>query len=126
MAKKTTGFDGLDQSKEYVTKHIANSEKAMDGLIEYNAALFKGAETLVQRTYENYISNVAASFDGMKSLNKVNDVQQFYKVAAENMASATERVSEQMKDFSELATKVAKDTDEAGRATYTKSFTGNL
>lgn len=126
MTKKIDASETLEQSKEYVTKHIANSEKFVDGMIELNAAMFKGGETLVKKAYDNYISNVAASFDGVKALNKTSDVPEFYKVATSNMASATERMSEQTKEFSELAGKVMKETTEAGRQAYTKSFSGNL
>lgn len=126
MTKKIDASETLEQSKEYVTKHIANSEKFVDGLIEFNAAVFKGGETLAKKAYDNYISNVAATFDGVKALNKSSDVPEFYKTATTTMASATERFTEQMKEFTELSTKVMKDTGEAGRAAYTKSFSGTL
>ena len=126
MTKKIDASETIAQSKEYFTKHIANSEKFCDGVIEMNAAMFKGGETLVKKAYDNYISNVAASFDGVKALNKTADVTEFYKVATSNLTAAAERVTEQSKEYSELASKVMKDTGEAGRQAYTKSFSGNL
>ncbi len=126
MTKKIDATETIEQSKEYVTKHIANSEKFVEGLIEFNAAVFKGNETLMKKVYDNYISNVAAAFDGVKALNKSNDLPEFYKVATSNIASATERFTEQVKDFTELSTKIMKDTGEAGRAAYSKGFSGNL
>lgn len=126
MTKKIDAADTIEQSKEYVTKHIANSEKFFDGMIEFNAALFKSGETLAKKAYDNYISNVAASFDGVKAMNKSSDMADFYKVATTTIASATERMTEQTKEFSELATKVMKDANEASRQAYTKSFSGNM
>ena len=126
MTKNTDATETLEQSKEYVTKHIANSEKFVEGLIEFNAAMFKGSETLAKKAYDNYISNVAAAFDGVKALNKSSDLPEFYKVATTNMASTTERLTEQAKDFTELSTKVMKETGEAGRIAYTKGFSGNF
>ncbi len=126
MTKKIDGTETIEQSKEYVTKHIANSEKFVDGMIELNAAMFKSGETLAKKMYDNYLSNVAASFDGVKALNKASDFPEFYKVATSNMATAAERVTEQSKEFTELTTKVMKDASEAGRQAYTKSFSGAL
>lgn len=126
MTKKIDATETMEQSKEYMTKHIANSEKFVESMIEFNAAVFKSGETLAKKAYENYISNVAAGFDGVKSLNKTGDMSEFYKVATSNVTSAAERVSDQTKEFSELASKVFKDAGEAGRQAYTKSFSGNL
>ncbi len=126
MTKKIDATETIEQSKEYMTKHIANSEKFVESMIEFNAAMFKSGETLAKKAYDNYISNVAASFDGVKALNKTSDMPDFYKVATSNVTAAAERVSEQAKDFSELASKVMKDAGEAGRQAYTKSFSGNL
>ena len=125
-AKKIDAAETIEQSKEYVTKHIANSEKFVDSMIELNAAVFKGAETLAKKGYDNYISNVAAAFDNVKALNKTSDLPEFYKVATSNVAAATERLSEQVKEFSELSSKVMKETGDAGRTAYSKSFSGNL
>lgn len=113
-------------TEEYVTKHIANSEKVVESMIEFNAAVFKGGEAMATKMYENYVSNVAAAFDGVKALNKTNDVAEFYKVATSNMAAATERYTDQTKGVAELSGKVMKDTGEAGRLAYSKSFAVNF
>jgi len=126
MTKKIDATETIEQSKEYMIKHIANSEKLVEGMIEFNAAMFKSGETLAKKAYDNYISNVAASFDGVKALNKTGDVSEFYKVATSNLTAAAERVTDQSKEFSELASKILKDTGEASRQAYTKSFSGNL
>lgn len=126
MTKKIDATATIEQSKEFMTKHIANSEKFLDGVIEFNAAAFQSGETLVKKAYDNYISNVAASFDGVKALNKSNDVSEFLKVASSNATSTAERMTEQAKEFTELASKVVKDTGEAGREAYSKSFPGTL
>jgi len=126
MTKKIDATETIEQSKEYMIKHIANSEKLVESMIEFNAAMFKSGETLAKKAYDNYISNVAASFDGVKALNKTGDVSEFYKVATSNLTAAAERVTDQSKEFSELASKILKDTGEASRQAYTKSFSGNL
>ena len=76
----------MEKSQEYFTTQIANAEKAVESAIEYDAAVFKGGEAIAKKMYENYVSNVAAAFDGVKALNKTNDVAEFYKVATSNTA----------------------------------------
>jgi hypothetical protein len=122
MTKKMDTAD----TKEYVTKHIANSEKVVESAIEFNAACFKGGEAMAKKLYENYVSNVAAAFDGVKALNKTNDVAEFYKVATSNMAASAERYTEQTKGVAELSGKLMKETGEAGRLAYSKSFAVNF
>ena len=116
----------MEKSQEYFTTQIANSEKAVESVIEYNAAVFKGGEAIAKKLYENYVSNVAAAFDGVKTLNKTNDVAEFYKVATTNAAAAAERLSDQGKGVVELSGKVMKETGEAGRLAYSKGFAVNL
>jgi len=123
MAKETLEMnDTMEKSQEFLTKQIASSEKMVESLIEFNAAVFKGGEAMSKKLYENYVSNVAAAFDGVKSLNKSSDIAEFYKVATSNMATAAERYTEQGKAVSELTSKVMKDTGEAGRMAYSKGF----
>ncbi len=122
MTKKADMQDAKEQTQEFVSKGIASSEKVMDGVIEFNAAVFKGGETLAKKVYENYVDNVAAAFDGMKALNKSSDIGEFYKTATSNAASAAERISDQNKGFAELSTKVLRETGEVGRTAFTKSF----
>ncbi len=127
MTKKTTETtDTMEKSQEYFTTQIANSKKAVESAIEYNAAVFKGNETLARKYYENYVSNVAAAFDGFKALNKTNDVAEFYKVATSNAAAAAEHLSDQSKGVVELSGKVLKETGEAGRLAYSKGFAVSL
>lgn len=113
-------------TQEYVTKHIANSEKVVESAIEFNAACFKSSEAMAKKLYDNYVSNVAAAFDGIKALNKTNDVTEFYKVATSNVAASGERFTEQTKAVAELSGKLMKETGEAGRLAYSKSFAINL
>ena len=114
------------QTQEFVTKGIANSEKVAESMIEFNAAMFKGGEAIAKKFYDNYVSNVAAAFDGVKALNKTNDMADFYKVATSNVAAATERMADQTKGMAELSGKVMKETGEAGRLAYSKSFAVNM
>ena len=126
MTKKTTEtvkeMPTMEKPQEYFTTQIANTEKAVESMIEFNAAVFKGSEAMAKKMYENYVSNVAAAFDGVKALNKTNDVADFYKVATTNTAAAAERISDQSKGVAELSGKVLKETGEAGRLAYSKGF----
>lgn len=122
MTKKMDMNEAKEQTQEFMSKGIASTEKVMDGVIEFNAAVFKGGETLVKKMYDNYVDNVAATFDGMKALNKSSDMADFYKTATSTVASATERMSDQAKGIAELSTKVMRETGEVGRNAFTKSF----
>ncbi|MEM7069315.1 MAG: phasin family protein [Pseudomonadota bacterium] len=121
-SSKTESNETFEKTQEFATKQIANSEKAVESMIEFNAALFKGGETVAKKIYDNYLANVAATFDGVKALNKTNDVAEFYKVAAANTATATERMMDQSKGVVELSGKVMRETSEAGRKAYSKGF----
>ena len=125
MTKKMDMNEAKEQSQEFVSKGIASTEKAVDGLIEFNAAAFKGGEVLVKKMYDNYVDNVAAAFDAMKALNKSGDLGDFYKTATSNAAASAERVSEQAKGIAELSTKVMRETGEVGRNALTNSFQMN-
>ncbi|MEM8748892.1 MAG: phasin family protein [Pseudomonadota bacterium] len=123
MSKKTNEVEQtMEKSQEYVTNHIANSEKLVESMIELNAAFFKGGEAMAKKMYDNYVSNVAAAFDGVKALNKTNDPAEFYKVATSNVAAAAERMTDQTKGIAELSGKVMKETGEASRLAFSKGF----
>jgi len=123
MTKKTTETnETMEKSQEYFTAQIANSQKMVESAIEFNAAVFKGNNDLAKKYFENYVANMAATFDGAKELNKTNDVAEFYKVATSNTATAAERLSDQSKSVVELSGKVLKDNGEAGRLAYAKGF----
>lgn len=123
MTKKTTETnETMEKSQEYFTAQIANSQKMVESAIEFNAAVFKGNNDLAKKYFENYVANIAATFDGAKELNKTNDVAEFYKVATSNTATAAERLSDQSKSVVELSGKVLKDNGEAGRLAYAKGF----
>lgn len=127
MANKATeAKEAFEKTQEFATSQIASSEKAFESMIEFNAAMFKSAEAVGKKVYDNYVSNVAAAFDGMKALNKTNDVADFYKVAMTNAAASTERVMDQTKTVAELSGKVMKETGEAGRLAYSKGFAINF
>jgi hypothetical protein len=118
--------EAFEKTQEFTSKQIISSEKAMESAIEFNAALFKNSETVTKKMYSNYLSNVAAGFEGMKALNKVTDVSEYYKVASKNSAEASERFMEQSKELVELSGKMVKETAEAGQTAYSKSFAASL
>ena len=118
--------EAFEKSQEFATKQISTSEKASESMIEFNAAVFKNTETVAKKVYDNYLTNVAAGFEAMKALNKVNDVAEFYKVSTKNNAEAAERVMEQSKELIELSGKMTKETTEAGQTAFSKSFAASL
>lgn len=127
MPTKTAEVEKMtEKSQEFVTKNIANSEKMVESMIEFNAAMFKGGEAISKKMYDTYVSNMASTFEGVKALNKTSDAAEFYKVATSNAATAAERYTDQLKGMAELSTKVMKETSEAGRLAYAKSFSFNL
>lgn len=122
MTKTAEKNETFEKTQEFMTNHIANSEKFFESMIEFNASMFQGTEAIAKKMYDNYVSNVASAFDGVKALNKTNDISDFYKVATSNVAASAERMTDQSKAVAELAGKVAKDTGEAGRKAYAKGF----
>jgi len=118
--------EAVEKTQEFATKQIAGSEKATESMIEFNAAVFKNSEVVAKKVYDNYLANVAAGFEAMKSLNKVTDVAEFYKVSSKNSSQASERFMEQSKELIELSGKMAKETAEAGQTAYSKSFSATL
>ena len=118
--------EAVEKTQEFATKQIAASEKATESMIEFNAAMFKNSEIVAKKVYDNYLANVAASFESMKALNKVSDIAEFNKVAPKNSADASERFLEQSKELIELSGKMAKATTEAGQTAYSKSFAASL
>lgn len=118
--------EAVEKSQEFATKQIAASEKATGSMIEFNAAMFKNSETVAKKVYDNYLSNVAASFETMKTLNKASDAAEFYKASTKSSAEASELFMAQSKELMELSSKMAKDTFEAGQTAYAKSFASSL
>ncbi len=118
--------EAVEKTQEFTTKQIAASEKAAESMIEFNAAMFQNSEVVAKKVYDNYLSNVAASFEAMKSLNKASDASEFYKVATKNSADASERFMEQSKELVELSGKMVKETADAGQTAYSKSFAASL
>lgn len=120
MATATT--DALVKSQKAFAKTTETSEKFAENMIDYNTAVIKSGEALVKKAYDNYLSNVAAAFDGAKALTKTSDVADFYKVASSNYASAAEKISDQSKELAELSAKALKENSETVKKLYTKAF----
>jgi len=118
--------EAVEKTQEFATKQIATSEKATESMIEFNATMFKNSEIVAKKMYDNYLSNVAAGFEAMKSLNKVSDAAEFYKMSAKNSAMASDRFMEQSKELTELSGKMFKETAEAAQTAYSKSFAATL
>jgi hypothetical protein len=118
--------EAVEKSQEFATKQIAASEKATGSMIEFNATMFKNSETVAKKVYDNYLSNVAASFETMKTLNKASDAAEFYKASTKSSSEASELFMAQSKELMELSSKMAKDTFEAGQTAYAKSFASSL
>lgn len=114
--------EAIEKSQEFFAKTTSSSEKIVEGLIEYNAAVFKGGEVVAKKAYDQYLANVTTAFDNLKSLNKASDVAEFYKVSSKNAATAYETLTAQSKELTELSTKVAKETAENAKALYSKNF----
>lgn len=114
--------EAIEKSQEFFAKTTSSSEKLVEGLIEYNAAVFKGGEVLAKKAYDQYLANVASAFDNLKALNKAADVAEFYKVSSKNAATAYETFTAQSKELAELSTKIGKETAESAKVLYSKNF----
>lgn len=118
----TATTEALVKSQEVFAKTTENSEKHAQNLIDYNTAIIKSGEALVKKAYENYLANVAATFDGAKALTKTSDVAEFYKVSSSNFTSAAEKFSAQGKELAELSAKALKENTDTAKKLYTKAF----
>lgn len=118
----TVANEAIEKSQEFFAKTTSSSEKLVEGLIEYNAAVFKGGEVIAKKAYDQYLANVAAAFDNMKALNKATDFAEFYKVSTKNAATSYETLTAQTKELSELGTKIGKETAENAKVLYSKNF----
>ncbi|MEM9732482.1 MAG: phasin family protein [Pseudomonadota bacterium] len=119
MSKAT---ETLDKSKDFLSAQMAAGEKVAESMIELGATMFQNSDALTRKMYENYVSNTAATFDGMKALTKTDDVTDFFKVATTNVSSASERLTEQTKSVMEMGGKLLRETGDATVKAYTKSF----
>ncbi|MEL6503268.1 MAG: phasin family protein [Pseudomonadota bacterium] len=119
MSKTTETFE---KSKDFMSQQMANGEKMAESFIELGATMFQNSDAFTRKMYENYVTNTAATFDGLKALTKTDDVSDFVKVATNNASSASERLSEQTKSVMELGGKLVRETGEATVKAYTKSF----
>ncbi len=118
----TATTEALVKSQEVFAKTTESSEKVAQNLIDYNTAIIKSGEVMIKKAYDNYLSNVAATFDGAKALTKTTDVAEFYKVSSSNFTSAAEKFSAQGKELAELSAKALKDNAETAKKLYTKAF----
>ena len=114
--------EAIEKSQAFFAKTTTSSEKLVEGLIEYNAAVFKCGEVIAKKAYDQYLANVAAAFDNLKALNKASDVAEFYKVSSKSAATAYETLTAQSKELSELTTKIGKETAENAKTLYSKNF----
>ncbi|MEM9211112.1 MAG: phasin family protein [Pseudomonadota bacterium] len=120
MAKATT--EAIDKSQEMFSKAASSSEKMVEGMIEYNAAVFKGGEVLMKKMYDNYVANVATGFATAKEMAKATDVADFYKIASEKTSAATETFATQSKELYDLGTKVYAETTDTAKKIYSGTF----
>jgi hypothetical protein len=118
----TATTEALVKSQEVFAKTTEGSEKVAQNLIDYNTAIIKSGEVMIKKAYDNYLSNVAASFDAAKALTKTTDVAEFYKVSSSNFTTAAEKFSAQGKELTELSAKALKDNAETAKKLYTKAF----
>ena len=124
MSQKIDAEDLMNQGQEFMSRAIADSEKAVESAIEYHSAVFKGGEAIAKKMYDHYVTNVGSAFQDLKAMSKAADIGEFYKAAASSMSSTAERWTEQSSAVSELTGKVVKETGEAARLAYTKGMPG--
>ncbi len=121
-ALATATTEALVKSQEVFAKSTEASEKLTENLIDYNTAIIKSGEAFAKKSYDNYLANVAAAFDGAKALTKTSDVAGFYKVASSNYAATAEKFTAQGKELAELSAKALKDNADTAKKLYAKAF----
>ncbi len=121
-ALATATTEALVKTQEVFAKSTETSEKVAENLIDYNTAIIKSGEALAKKAYDNYLANVAATFDSAKALTKASDVAEFYKVASSNYAAAAEKFTAQGKELAELSAKAVKDNADTAKKLYAKAF----
>jgi len=121
-ALATATSEVIEKSQEVFAKSTENTEKLAENLIDFNTAVIKSGEALAKKAYDNYLTNVAAVYDGAKALTKTADVADFYKVASSNYTSAAEKITAQSKELAELSAKALKDNAETAKKLYSKAF----
>lgn len=120
ISKATT--EAIDKSQEMFSKAASSSEKMVEGMIEYNAAVFKGGEVMAKKMFDTYIANVATGFANAKAMAKATDVADFYKIASEKTSAATEAYVTQSKEMYDLGSKVYAETTDTAKKIYSSTF----
>lgn len=121
-AMTTATNEAIERGQEMFTKTTSAAEKYAEGMIEVNAAMFKGGEVLAKKAYDNYVANMAEAFDTAKSMAKTSDAADFMKAASAAYTKTSEKYAAQGKEFMEMSQKVMKDNTEIAKKFYSSAF----
>jgi hypothetical protein len=119
---EATSSEVETEVQDFNLQQIESAEMAMDSLIEFNASAYKSGEVVTKALYGHYVANVNDTFSGIKALADTTDAVAFYKVAADNTVTATERMMEQFQVVSELTGQAMQETRDASYKAYSQSF----
>ena len=125
MAKSETKNPAFEKTQEFMSGQIDRTEQAVESMIEFNSALFKGGEAVAKKFMDNCLENISASFDSAKDLNKAKDPAELMDIAGRSAIGAAEKVAEQSREMAELTGNVMKETAEAARLAVSKGLSGD-
>ncbi|MDQ0392698.1 phasin [Labrys monachus] len=113
---------GAAQAKDTYTKIKAVTDEASDAFEGAYTTASKGASTLGLKVLESARTNANASFDHAIALFGVKTLSDIIELNTSFLRKQSETVTVQVKEFGELAQKVANETIAPVKAQVEKSF----
>lgn len=114
--------EGLAKSREAYETLSGVAKETGKAYEEAANVAQQGARVLTEKAIKNAEANTAAAFDAVEAVVKAKDVPSALRLQAELAQQAFATLSEQVREYSELAGIVAKDTTEAVNAAASKSL----
>ena len=113
---------GVAQAKEAYEKVKAAAEEATDMLEDTYTTAAKGASEYNLKVIEAARANTNAAFDYARELLDVKSISEVVELSTAHARKQFEQLSEQTKELTALAQKVATETSEPFRAGVSKAF----
>ncbi len=105
----------VEQAKDNYARIRNAAEGATDMVEDTYLTATRGATEFNKKAIEALRSNVNSSFDYARDLMSVKSFSEALELSASHMRQQFEALSDQAKEFSELARKVATDTAASGK-----------
>jgi phasin len=106
----------VEQAKDHYARIRSAAEGATDMVEDSYLTATRGATEFNMKAIEALRGNVNSSFDYARELMAAKSFSEALELSASHMRQQFETLSDQAKEFSELARKVATDTAAAGKS----------